>query len=586
MDRPKFDIIPVTEWKAPEKIEGLDPHIITMPNVPKPIQGPGCQPRTILKGTWDHMRRKCYFDAGYKCEACGAEVGKDIDKRNLHCLEKGTDVLTAGGWKPVEQVNGLDRVAQFDPQNEEISFATPTNFYQGHADKIYKIGYKKGFSMGVSGNHRVLIKKMPKGDWETVLAKDLEVGTWSKIPAAGKGAGSAALSFDERLMIALQADGSCQGRLQSGEYVFNIRVKKDRKVERLNWLINNCTFRHTRISDRDYTGYLVWVDKDCKKLSNCFSWSMSYDKATDFLDELVKWDGWEGSRTNSSGGKVAGRCYYSSEKENIDFVQAIATQAGFGTHVTVTHRKTRNWSKWHIKQDISTDLKPAYNLEIKKTNSYGLNTMKKELVEYDDDVFCFSVPTHYFVARTKGGDPFITGNSHELFDYDFVNGVATFKRCVALCEKDHVRGVHSGRMYTMYKKGNPFMTKSMVLEGAEHAFSLIHKWNVEHPDEEPLRLYATWIEFAKDKVIGEEICALIDKYDVKFYGIDGKKQAQWGDWKVVIGNKEYPTPYQDEQAWAEKMEELNHTQTTDSRNYKDPFTGGVFDEIKKVLKNP
>lgn len=260
MDRPKFDIVPVTEWKAPEKVEGLDPHIITMPNVPKPIQGPGCQPRTILKGTWDHMRRKCYFDAGYKCEACGAEVGKDIEKRNLH--------------------------------------------------------------------------------------------------------------------------------------------------------------------------------------------------------------------------------------------------------------------------------------------------------------------------------------SHELFDYDFVNGVATFKRCVALCEKDHVRGVHSGRMYTMYKKGNPFMTKNMVLEGAEHAFSLIHKWNTEHPDEEPLRLYATWIEFAKDKVIGEEICALIDKYDVKFYGIDGKKQAQWGDWKVIIGNKEYSTPYKDEQAWAAKMEELNHTQTTDSRNYKDPFTGGVFDEIKKVLKNP
>lgn len=258
MNRPKFDIVSVTEWKAPGKIEGLDARIVTMPNVPKPIQGPGCQPRTVLKNTWDHMRRKCYFDADYKCEACGAEVGVDIDKRNLH--------------------------------------------------------------------------------------------------------------------------------------------------------------------------------------------------------------------------------------------------------------------------------------------------------------------------------------SHELFDYDFVSGTATFKRCVALCELDHIRGVHSGRMYTMYKKGNPFMTKNMVLEGAEHAFSLVHEWNKAHPDEEPLRLYATWVQFAKDKLIGEEICALIDKYDVKFYGIDGKKQAKWGDWKVVIGNREYPTPYADEQAWADKMEELNRTQTTDTRNYKDPFSGGVFDEIKKALQ--
>lgn len=261
MSKPEFDIKYVTEWQAPAEIEAPDAHIICMPNVPKPIQGPGCQPRTILgKSTWDHMRKRCYFLAGYKCECCGREVGKDIEKRQLA--------------------------------------------------------------------------------------------------------------------------------------------------------------------------------------------------------------------------------------------------------------------------------------------------------------------------------------AHELFSYDFKAGTARFKQCVALCHLCHTQGgVHSGRAYTMYKKGNPFMTAEMVLEGAEHAFSLVHKWNTEHPDEEPLRLYATWIEFAKDKRIGEDICKLIEKYDVKFYAPDPKKQAPWGDWKLFIGNKEYPTPYADEQEWEKKMEELNRTQTDNPRNFKDPFSGGVFDEIKEVLKS-
>ena len=175
-------------------------------------------------------------------------------------------------------------------------------------------------------------------------------------------------------------------------------------------------------------------------------------------------------------------------------------------------------------------------------------------------------------------------HGHELYSINYETGTVKFERVVGICALCHTRCIHTGRAFTMYKKGNPFMTAKMVLEGAEHAFSLVHKWNTEHPEEEPLRLYATWIEFAKDKQIGEDICKLIEKYDVKFYAQNSKSQAPWGDWKLIIGNKEYPTPYANEQEWEKKMEELNRTQTTDSRNYKDPFAGGIFDEIKKTLE--
>ena len=66
----------VDKWKAPAK---NDARLLGMPNIPQPLHGPGCQPRTIV-GTsiWNQMRIKCYEDAGYKCEACGfqGEPGK------------------------------------------------------------------------------------------------------------------------------------------------------------------------------------------------------------------------------------------------------------------------------------------------------------------------------------------------------------------------------------------------------------------------------------------------------------------------------------------------------------------------------
>lgn len=126
------------------------------------------------------------------------------------------------------------------------------------------------------------------------------------------------------------------------------------------------------------------------------------------------------------------------------------------------------------------------------------------------------------------------------------------------------------------------MPASKVIDGAEHTFSLVNRWELQHPGEE-LRLFATWMEMARDKVIGEEITALIEKYNVRFYGAP-KNGAPWGKWKLILGGREYPSPFKDEADWREKMEEMNKSDKTSDRNVEDPFKGGVFDAIKEELK--
>ena len=155
-------------------------------------------------------------------------------------------------------------------------------------------------------------------------------------------------------------------------------------------------------------------------------------------------------------------------------------------------------------------------------------------------------------------------HAHELYSYDYNKGVARFERCVALCECCHVRFIHSGRMLTMYKQGDPLTTADRVLEGLEHGFEQIKKYNNEHKGGEKLRVYYAVIDYVDDPVIGEKVWDLIDKYNIEFYMPDGEMYPRgvsvWDEWKLVIGNKEYDSPFHSQKEWEKAMEKNNKEQ--------------------------
>lgn len=175
-------------------------------------------------------------------------------------------------------------------------------------------------------------------------------------------------------------------------------------------------------------------------------------------------------------------------------------------------------------------------------------------------------------------------DAHELYDIDYKNGVSKFVRTICLCRKCHRYGIHSGRCITLYKAGNPLMTKEALLSGAENVFHLINEYNKDHPGAD-LRVYRTFLDYLKCDDLREEMEALIDKYQVKFYMEDEKKTAKWGDWKLIIGSKEYPTPYKNEKEWKKAMEEAGAKDSARvlQKNMEEKFSGEVYDEINKIL---
>lgn len=151
-------------------------------------------------------------------------------------------------------------------------------------------------------------------------------------------------------------------------------------------------------------------------------------------------------------------------------------------------------------------------------------------------------------------------HAHEVYEIDYEKGTVKFVRAFCICALDHLGCIHTGRAVTLHKQDNPLYPKEFLLAGAEKAFKTIKEYNDDNPDAD-LRAYTTFLEYLRVPELEQPMRELIDKYQVKFYMEDPKKTAKWSSWSLWIGNREYPTPYENEKAWKKAMEEAGKKDT-------------------------
>ena len=172
-------------------------------------------------------------------------------------------------------------------------------------------------------------------------------------------------------------------------------------------------------------------------------------------------------------------------------------------------------------------------------------------------------------------------NCHEYYTIDYAKGTSTFEGVVCACRRCHLYFIHSGRALTMYKHGDSLYSKEKLLEGVEHGFKLISEYNKTH--KRKIYVFSAIAAYMEEPELKAPMEELINRYHIEFYKpVAGKKQAAWGDWKLIWNGKEYKTPYADSKEWEEKMEEMNKkSQRFEMTNR---MKGGVFDELDKLLK--
>lgn len=321
------------------------------------------------------------------------------------CVDADTEYFNGKEWKKISQYkeSSFEPVLQYN-KDGTASLTIPHAYIVNENVNTLKHFYNNtGLDMVLSTDHKMFLYKnyikfmsgiRKKLTTETITVQEfLENSSKNRhVPTTFTMTEKGIPIPDNiiRLLVAVYADGTFDG------HKIIINVKKTRKKERLRQLLINCDIGWTEknIHNTDYTVFYIHPVPSCKQwfIDKQFT-SKWYDCNDEQLriiaDECVYWDGSLGN------GNRMGE-YFSSKKEEVDFIQFALTRLGY--RATISFNNSTN-----SKQN-------SYRVRWTKQNVHGLSTAKiEDYKTVDGKSYCFTVDSGFLVLR-RNGRIFITGN--------------------------------------------------------------------------------------------------------------------------------------------------------------------------------
>ena len=312
------------------------------------------------------------------------------------CVSSDTEYLSPEGWRRIDQYDG-GKVAQWS-QDGTVQFVTPSHYHVGESSDMYELPSKWG-TLKCTGDHRLPVLSPAGGNYNL---KERKVRDMAAVPNRNfsiatswnseLGAGCDLTDAEIRLLVAFQADGS---KGSDGGVSFTFR--RPRKIQRIAELLTDAGIEYSEShntsghrfgvlrGDLGRTGYRGeshewhWADKNFDQLRN-----MNRAQMGIFIEEVRHWDG---TTAGLTGGSFS---YTSKQHDNVEFVQLVAHASGMTASIAPSN------GCWKV--HVST--RPRRSIM-----SYNIRK-----VDGTHPVYCFTVPSSFFVARI-GGAVHITGNS-------------------------------------------------------------------------------------------------------------------------------------------------------------------------------
>lgn len=321
------------------------------------------------------------------------------------CLSGDTEVMTENGWVRLDKYNGTDKVLQWE-EGGIASFVTPSRVIKNKWDKVYKLPLRENCVMYQTQNHRNPV--MNRSGKFYVKTPDKLSGAdilINKVKCEDRGG---KLSLLEKMIIMTQADGAVNWRRKDGTpSIWIISLSKERKLNYLEKLKSENGFDKFCFKEvkggktqgnikarRRFTYHLPIGNGDYKDLTKYFNLlDFDYSKANDFMDNVFMWDG---------ASFHSGKLYCTTNKTNAEFVQAVATLAGYSTHISKSIDKRGYKDYYRVYCYTSKN-----NMCLQHINK------TRELVEWNDYMYCLTVPSSFFIIR-KDGYVMVTGNCHAI----------------------------------------------------------------------------------------------------------------------------------------------------------------------------
>lgn len=312
------------------------------------------------------------------------------------CVDAYTEYFNGYEWRKISKYNG-GYVLQYNPESKKASLTKPKRHIVAPSDVLYQISTKRGsIDQVLSADHNFAyitskghMQKKPFSEVMKLHQENVQ-GFYGRIETAFSydGGGIGLTDNDIRLMCAVMADGSFSEKHK----LCAVNVKKERKKERMRTLLADRDYKEYQKSN-GYSEFRFYAPRR-EKVFSTYWYGCNNRQLGIIADEVFYWDGSIDSKNR--------RRFFSTIKENADFVQFALAATGTRSTISLDYRKNKA---------CYTVCASGGNSTVSMCSSGGRT--KAEIAEYkpiDGKQYCFEVETGYLVLR-RFGRIFITGNS-------------------------------------------------------------------------------------------------------------------------------------------------------------------------------
>jgi len=354
------------------------------------------------------------------------------------CVPGETEFLTPTGWKRIDAYVEGDLVGQVEPETRVVTFVTPLKYTKERDEEVVNYGSGTGAGSALqfmaTKGHKLLVYRSRYSRTGKITRKP-EVTSYFELMNSGKpfyelgfantfSVSQPGIPLSEaeiRVMVAVIADGcfaSSKSAVshgwfkdpekdlisraeETGRYSRSVTVmlKEDRKITRLANLLRNANIDYVvRYQPAASAWRYIFKAPRLEKEFTGYWWNCSPAQLEAVVEEAEFWDG--------SRGKGKARYMFSTgSKASADFIQYASAATGRTAFLMSRHRDRSKEGKGSaLEHTVSVR-------DSESTNSirrHNVNLVKNP--DPENKVYCFTVPTGFFVTRFRGSIV-LTGNT-------------------------------------------------------------------------------------------------------------------------------------------------------------------------------
>ena len=329
-----------------------------------------------------------------------------------NCYDSETEILTKSGWKLFKDVEVGEKVATRNPKTEAFEYqATQRVVKHQHKGKMFRF-FNRSCDFNVTPDHDVPLHDRYSHKFSMIKAKEISEGSDKYLDLTSQWQGEDPLEImgypAEQwawFMGMFMTDGNLkQGSLFISQIKQKGRKQLESKLDYWKWnqrssFANGYYFskeHHPELCE--FVHSLGKLKKDRRipqKVLDLSPRLLSY-----FVHGMITGDGDIRKRGRSREYRL-----YTAHQHIADQLMEVAQKMGMWLSVNVHKGQTSYFPDG--RQVISKD---GLRLTFRQSKKVTVSDLKREVTEYDDMVYCVTVPNHVVYVR-KNGRPHWNGNS-------------------------------------------------------------------------------------------------------------------------------------------------------------------------------